>query len=183
MSVVVLQVASWSRLTSNPTVPADYSNRTTHTVLRPARAESLHVAEGHRSSLFEEGHNQQERHHIEELAEDSLAADHDPSAPQQQSQGYPPQDPNRPYDPNAPEGERGLGGAIAGGLAGHFAGNRVGNHGFLGTIAGAIAGSKLQDKYKDKPHHGKHHGSSHGSSHGGSHGGSQWGGSGWGGKW
>ena len=76
MSVVVLQVASWSRLTSNPTVPADCSNRTTRTELRPARAESLHVAEGHRSSLFEEGHNQQERHHIEELAVDSLAVDH-----------------------------------------------------------------------------------------------------------
>ncbi|KAL8871665.1 MAG: hypothetical protein Q9174_002555 [Haloplaca sp. 1 TL-2023] len=50
---------------------------------------------------------------------------YDPNNPQhQQQQGYPPQDPNAPYDPNAPEGERGLGGAIAGGLAGRYAGNR-----------------------------------------------------------
>lgn len=108
----------------------------------------------------------------------------DPNNPQNQQlqhQGYqdpnlPPHNPNAPYDPNAPEGERGLGGAIAGGLAGHFAGNRMGNHGFLGLIGGAIAGSKLQDKYKGKndSHHssGSHHGSS--SHH--SSGGSSWGG-------
>lgn len=91
---------------------------------------------------------------------------------QQQQQGYhdpnmPSQGSNVPYDPNAPEGERGLGGAIVGGLAGRFAGNRMGNHGLLGLVGGAIAGSKLQDKYKQKPHHGSHHSS----------------GSSWGGKW
>lgn len=98
----------------------------------------------------------------------------DPNAP-------PGADPNAPYDPNAPEGERGIMGAIGGGLAGRYAGKQMGGHTFLGMIGGAIAGSKLEDAAKDRygknggshGHHG-HHGSQQG-------GGSSWGGSGYGG--
>ena len=103
----------------------------------------------------------------------------------QQQQGYqdsnmPPADPNVPYDPNAPEGERGIMGAIGGGLAGRYAGKQMGGHTILGMIGGAIAGSKLEDAAKDKwgnsgsgsgghhHHHGSHHGSQGGSSWGGS---------------
>ena len=89
-------------------------------------------------------------------------------------------DPNTPYDPNAPEGERGIMGAIGGGLAGRYAGKQMGGHTILGMIGGAIAGSKLEDAAKDKwgggggGHH-HHHG------HHGNQGGSSWGGSNYGG--
>ncbi|KAL2048376.1 hypothetical protein N7G274_000287 [Stereocaulon virgatum] len=104
----------------------------------------------------------------------------------QQQQGFhdpnmPPADPNAPYDPNAaPEGERGIMGAIGGGLAGRYAGKQMGGHSILGMIGGAIAGSKLEDAAKNKwgssgsgsggggHHHGSHHGSQGGSSWGGS---------------
>ncbi len=97
----------------------------------------------------------------------------DPNHPQ----GYPQQqhgavDPNAPYDPNAPEGERGLGSSLAGGAAGYFMGKRA-NHGLMGAVGGAILGNYLGDKRKDHKHHGQHGGSS-----------SSWGGSSWGGgKW
>ena len=87
----------------------------------------------------------------------------------------PQHDPNAPYDPNAPEGERGIMGAIGGGLAGRYAGKQMGGHTILGMLGGAIAGSKLEDAAKDRyGKHGSHH---HGSHHGGSsYGGSSWGG-------
>ncbi|KAK3067180.1 hypothetical protein LTR53_016093, partial [Teratosphaeriaceae sp. CCFEE 6253] len=83
-------------------------------------------------------------------------------------------DPNQQYpaDPNAPEGERGLLGAIGGGLAGGMLGGKA-NHGFLGTIAGAIAGSKAEDAAKARKHSPKppqYGGSQYGgSSHSGHH--------------
>ena len=86
---------------------------------------------------------------------------HDPNAP--------PYDPNAPFDPNAPEGERGLGSALAGGAAGYWAGHKKG-HGFLGAVGGAIVGNILGDKFKEHREHGRHDGHSGG-------------GSSWGGKW
>ena len=97
---------------------------------------------------------------------------HDPNQPPLQ-QGYqdpnaPQYDPNAPVDPNAPEGERGLMGALAGGAGGYFLGHKA-NHGILGMLGGAFAGSKAEDKFKEHHHH-------EGSQQGG-------GGSSWGGKW
>lgn len=73
-----------------------------------------------------------------------------------------------PTDPNAPEGERGLGGALLGGAAGAYFGHQK-HHGILGAIGGAIAGNFLGDKVSDFRH-------SH--SGGGGGGGSAWGGGG-----
>ncbi len=77
-------------------------------------------------------------------------------------------DPNAPFDPNAPEGERGLGSSLAGGAAGYYFGKKM-NHGLLGAVGGAFLANKLGDKRKENKH----------SSHSG---GSSWGGSTWGGK-
>lgn len=63
-------------LTSSPTVLADCLNRRSHTVLRPVRAGSLHVAEGHRSLLCGEAHSPRECHRTGELVVGSLAAAH-----------------------------------------------------------------------------------------------------------
>lgn len=71
----------------------------------------------------------------------------------------------QPADPNNPEGDRGLMGAIAGGIGGGFLGGKA-NHGFLGTLAGAFAGHKAEDAWKDRRKDNHHGGSSH---HGGSH--------------
>lgn len=75
-SVCGLRSPRWRLLTSSPTVLADCLNRTSHTVLRPVRAESLHVAEGHRSLLCGEAHSPPERHRTGELVVGSLAAAH-----------------------------------------------------------------------------------------------------------
>lgn len=80
--------------------------------------------------------------------------------------------PHGPLDPAigqpAPEGDRGVMGALAGGAAGAFAGHRV-HHGFLGGVGGAVAGSMLEDAYKKHSKEGKKQkrrgsGSSHSSS-------------------
>ncbi len=95
---------------------------------------------------------------------------------QQQQQ----QNPNAPFDPNAPEGERGLGGALLGATAGGMFGHKQG-HGILGAIGGAIAGNFLGDKvddYRHKPQGGQGH-----QGHHGKHGHHSQGGSSWGGKW
>jgi len=85
---------------------------------------------------------------------------YDPNNPQAQGQGHPTYgnaaDPNAPYDPNAPEGERGLGTALLGGATGAYLGHQKG-HGFLGAIGGAIAGNLLGNEVKK---HKKHSGSS-----------------------
>lgn len=77
---VLSQIGRRRTLTSSLTVPADCLNHMIHTVRRPVRAGSPHVAEGRMSSLFGEVHNQQEHHRIEGLGADSLAADHIPVA-------------------------------------------------------------------------------------------------------
>ncbi|KAL2221084.1 hypothetical protein M432DRAFT_588792 [Thermoascus aurantiacus ATCC 26904] len=78
-----------------------------------------------------------------------------------------------PADPNAPEGERGLGSALIGGAAGYYLGHKK-NHGFLGAVGGALLGNFIGDKLKEHKHH--HNGSSHSGSGHSSHGGSLWGG-------
>lgn len=72
---------------------------------------------------------------------------------QQGPQQYPPQ---AGFQPDGPDGERGVLGAIGGGIAGGVGGNAIGNktnHSKLGTIlgvvGGAIAGHKLQDGVSD----------------------------------
>ena len=59
---------------------------------------------------------------------------------------------NQNGEPQAAEGERGIGGAISGGLAGAVGGHQVG-HGLLGALGGAILGSFTEDKLKQ--HHQK----------------------------
>jgi hypothetical protein len=90
-----------------------------------------------------------------------------PYDPNQPQSGHPTYgnaaDPNAPSDPNAPEGERGLGSSLLGGAAGAYFGHKKG-HGVLGAIGGAIAGNFLGEQVKEKKHHG---------------GGSSWGGSRW----
>ncbi|KAL9622159.1 MAG: hypothetical protein Q9160_003502 [Pyrenula sp. 1 TL-2023] len=112
------------------------------------------------------GYDPNQQYHQQQQQQQPYGQGYDQSNPQHQ--GQPGQ--NAPYDPNAPEGERGLGGALAGGAAGLFLGKKTG-HSFLGSVGGAIMGSLAQDKYKD---HGKHSG------HHGKHSNSSWGGSG---KW
>ena len=76
--VVLSHIGCRRTLTSSLTVLADCWNHTIHIVHRPGHAGIPHVAEAHMSSLFGEVHSQQERHHIEGLGADSLAADHIP---------------------------------------------------------------------------------------------------------
>ena len=104
---------------------------------------------------------------------------YDPNNPQQQLGYQGAQDPNAPFDPNAPDGERGLGTALAGGAAGYYMGHKAGNHGFLGAVGGAILGNFLGDEVKKHKEHGGQHGGHHGG--GSSSGGSSWGGGG--GRW
>lgn len=59
------------------------------------------------------------------------------------SNGNPPlrgYSPSNNYDPNDPEGERGLGSTIIGGAAGGYAGHKLGN-GKLATAGGAVLGA------------------------------------------
>ncbi|KAJ9273258.1 hypothetical protein DTO212C5_843 [Paecilomyces variotii] len=108
-----------------------------------------------------------------------------PSPNPQQQQQQPPYDPSNPHaqygegapgaDPNAADGERGLGSSLIGGAAGYYLGHKK-NHGFLGAVGGAILGNIIGDKIKEHRHH-------EGSGHPGSSHGSSFGGSSWGGKW
>ena len=60
-----------------------------------------------------------------------------------------------PVDPNAPEGERGIGGTVLGGAAGYYVGHKQ-NHGLLGALGGAIVGNIVGDKISDGRHHHDH---------------------------
>lgn len=98
----------------------------------------------------------------------------------QQQQPYDPNNPHAQYpegaaDPNAAEGERGLGSSLIGGAAGYYLGHKK-NHGLLGAVGGAILGNIIGDKIKEHKHHEGQGG------YPGNQGGS-FGGSSWGGKW
>ncbi|KAL2005477.1 hypothetical protein VTN00DRAFT_2688 [Thermoascus crustaceus] len=96
---------------------------------------------------------------------------HDPNNPHHQPQG-PYGEGAAPADPNAAEGERGLGSSLLGAAAGGYLGHKK-NHGFLGAVGGAILGNVIGDKIKDRKHHG-HHSSGHSSYGGSSYGGGKW---------
>ncbi|KAL1980441.1 hypothetical protein VTN96DRAFT_4167 [Rasamsonia emersonii] len=118
---------------------------------------------------------------------------YDPNNPQHQQPPPPPAGESAPADPNAPEGERGLGSSLLGGAAGYYIGHKH-NHGLLGAVGGALLGNFIGDKLEKKHHehghghHHKHHHSHHShhhhhSSHSSHHGGSSHGDSSWGSGW
>lgn len=77
-----------------------------------------------------------------------------PQQSQQQQQQY--------YDPNVPEGERGILGATVGSVGGAVATYKYTNGSFWKSAAGAVAGgialSKIEDEYKARKQNGSNHG-------------------------